>query len=226
VKIALVAYRVFGAIALLFLASSEAAAGREAQSCEYRSVVVDPTIADEAAGGREIAEPLRRAFLQIAAEALPGLGIRVVENPAEAFWTLTASGLVGPTSVGIFIELTGSIELQHHLYIADLADNGFSYRGEVGGNNYIGVFPDAPPERYRREVARAVNLLWGYESEQVAALCGMSAQLKDEGWMGIRELRLELIDELKRARAERARVGQDKHLELEVEETVPRRSTD
>jgi hypothetical protein len=50
--------------------------------------------------------------------------------------------------------------------------------------------------------------------------------LKDEGWMGIRELRLELIDELKRARAERARVGQGKHLELEVEETVPRRSTD
>jgi hypothetical protein len=149
-----------------------------------------------------------------------------VENPAEAFWTLTASGLVGPTSVGIFIELTGSIELQHHLYIADLADNGFSYRGEVGGNYYIGVFPDAPPERYRREVARAVDLLWGYESEQVAALCGMSAQLKDEGWMGIRELRLELIDELKRARAERARMGQGKHLELEVEETVPRRSTD
>jgi hypothetical protein len=223
VKIALVAYRVFGIIALLFLANGGVAADREAQSCEYRSVVVDPTIADEAAGGREIAEPLRRAFLQIAAEALPGLGIRVVENPAEAFWTLTASGLVGPTSVGIFIELTGSIELQHHLYIAD---NGFSYRGEVGGNYYIGVLPDSPPERYRREVARAAHLLWGYESEQVAALCGMSAQLKDEGWMGIRELRLELIDELKRARAERARVGQTKHLEVNVEGALPQGSAD
>jgi hypothetical protein len=226
VKIALAAYRIFGAIALQFLASSGAAAGREAQSCEYRSVVVDATIADGAAGGREIAEPLRRTFLQFAAEALPGLGIRVVENPEDAFWTLTASGLVGPTSVGIFIELTGSIELQHHLYIADLADNGFSYRGEVGGNHYIGVLPDTPPERYRREAARAVRLLWGYESEQVTALCGMSAQLRGEGWMGIRELRLELIDELKRARAERARVGPNKHLELDVEGAVPPGSAD
>jgi hypothetical protein len=226
VKIALAACRVFGAIALLFLASSGVAAGREAQSCEYRSVVVDAALADEAAGGREIAEPLRRAFLQFAADALPSLGIRVVENPEDAFWTLTASRLVGPTSVGIFIELTGSIELQHHLYIADLADNSFSYRGEVGGNHYIDILPDAQAGRYRREAARAVRLLWGYESEQVAALCGMSAQLKDEGWMGIRELRLELIDELKRARAERARVGQTKRLELNVEGALPQGSAD
>jgi hypothetical protein len=221
VKSALTASRAFGVVALLLLASSGAASGRETQSCEYRNVAVDPRIADEAAGGREIAEPLRRAFLQFAAEALPGLGIRVVENPEDAFWTLTASGLVGPTSVGIFIELTGSIELQHHLYIADLADNGFSYRGEVGGNHYIGVLPDTRPEHYQIEVARAVRLLWGFESEQVTALCGMSAQLRGEGWLGIRELRLELIDELKRARAERARVGQSKRLELEVENAGP-----
>jgi hypothetical protein len=82
------------------------------------------------------------------------------------------------------------------------------------------------PERYRREVARAVRLLWGYESEQVAALCGMSARLKDEGWMGIRELRLELIEELKRARAERARAGQAKRLELNVEDALPQGSAD
>jgi hypothetical protein len=120
----------------------------------------------------------------------------------------------------------GSIELQHHLYIADLADNGFSYRGEVGGNHYIGVLPDRRPEHYQIEVARAVHLLWGYESEQVAARCGMSAQLKDEGWMGIRELRLEFIGELKCARAERARVGQTKRLELEVEGALSQGSAD
>ena len=220
-KIGLGPYLACCAIPLLFFASGEAAAERGAHSCEYRSVIVDATIADETAGGREIAEPLRRAFLQIATEALPGLGIHVVENREDAFWTLTASGLVGPTSVGIFIELTGSIELQHHLYIADLDKNGFSVRAGVGGNHYIGVLPDTQPERYRRDVERAVRLLWGYESKQVAALCAMSAQLKDEGWMGIRELRVELINELKRVRGERARAERNKRLELDVEGPMP-----
>jgi hypothetical protein len=70
-------------------------------------------------------------------------------------------------------------------------------------------------------VERAVRLLWGYESKQVAALCGMSAQLKDEGWMGIRELRVELINELKRVRGERARAERNKRLELDVEGPMP-----
>jgi len=209
------------AIPLLLLTRSDAAAERGPQSCEYRNVFVDAAIADETASGRQITDPLRRAFLQFAAEALPGLGVRAVQSREDAFWTLTASGLVGPTSVGIFIELTGSLELQHHLYMADLADNGFSYRGEVGGNHYIGIRPDAGPDQYQRDVERAVRLLWGYESKQVAALCAMSAQLRDEGWMGIRELRLELIDELKRARAERARAGRNKQLELDVEDPRP-----
>jgi len=217
-KLAQATHRVWRAIPSLLLAVGAAAAELATQACEYRNVIVDVTIADEAAGGREISEPLRQAFLQYAAEALPALGIRVVENREDAYWALTASALVGPRSVGIFIELTGSLELQHHLYIADLDANGLLVQAEVGGNYYVDVLPNTQPERYRSEVERAVGLLWGSESTQVAALCEMSAQLREEGWMGIRELRSELIDELKRARSERARAAATKRLELDVDD--------
>ena len=208
-----------GALSLVWLAISAVSgpsAGEEAGACEYLGVYVDASIADEAAGGHQAVEPMRRAFLQMAAAALPRLGLRVVQRPEDAHWTLTASSLVGTTSVGIFIELTGSIELQHHLYIAELDRNGFPYRGEVGGNHYIEIIRYTEPERYASEVEWRVRLLWQLESEQVAALCEMSAKLREEGWIGIKELRIELIEEMKRARRERA--AQTKGLELDVED--------
>jgi hypothetical protein len=220
-KFAQAAHWVCAAISSLYLANADAWAETNSPACEYRNVSVDPAIADVSAGGREVAEPLRRTFLEMATEALPDLGLRVVRNPEEAFWTLTASSLVGPTSVGIFIELTGSIELQHHLYIVDLDPSGFPVRTEIGGNYYIDVVRNKRPEHYQGEVGRAVRLLWGSESKQVAALCGMSARLREEGWMGIRELRAELVRELKRARGERARAEQNKHLELNLEGALP-----
>jgi hypothetical protein len=202
-------------------AVSAAPADRGPEGCEYLNVYVDASIADATARGREIAEPMRRALLQMATDALHGQGLRVAQKPEDAYWILTASSLVGPTSVGVFIELTGSIELQHHLYIAELDRDGFPYRGEVGGNRYIDILPDTEPARYRSEVQRSVRLLWGLESEQVAALCAMSAKLREEGWVGIKELRIELIEEMKRARRERGSAAQTKTLELSVDEPLP-----
>jgi hypothetical protein len=187
-----------------------------AAACEYLTFYVDASIADEAAGGREIAEPMRQGFLRLATDALRGQGLRDVRRPEDAYWTLTASSLVGPTSVGIFIELTGSIELQHHLYIAELDREGFPYRGEVGGNHYMDILSYTEPERYRSEIDARVRMLWRLESEQVAALCAMSAKLREEGWIGIKELRIELIEEMNRAR--RARAAQTKSLDLSVED--------
>ncbi len=192
-----------------------------AAACEYLTFYVDASIADEAAGGREIAEPMRQGFLRLATDAFRRQGLRNVQGPEDAYWTLTASSLVGPTSVGIFIELTGSIELQYHLYIAELDRDGFPYRGEVGGNHYIDILPYTEAERYRSEVERWTRLLWQLESEQVAALCVMSAKLREEGWMGIKELRIELIEEMKRARRERARAARTKRLELNVKDPLP-----
>jgi hypothetical protein len=228
-KIAHGARSICGAFSLIFLAVSAvsaAPAGRGAEACEYLTVYADASIADEAAGGREIAEPMRRAFLQMAAVTFPAMGLRIVQSPKDAYWTLTASSLVGPTSVGIFVELTGSIELQHHFYIAELDSDGFPFRGEVGGNHYIDILPHTEPERYRSEVERGVRLLWRLESEQVAALCAMSAKLRMEGWIGIKELRVELIEEMKRVRHERARAArtkrlETKRLELDVEDPLP-----
>jgi hypothetical protein len=219
-RIARCADSLCGALTLLFLvapAVGAAPAGRGVNTCEYLAVYVDASIADPAARGREIAEPMRRALLEMAAAIFPELGLHRVDRSQEAYWTLTASSLVGPTSVGIFVELTGSIELQHHLYIAELGRDGFPYRGEVGGNLYFDILPATAPERYRSEVERGVRALWRLESEQVAALCAMSAKLKEEGWIGMKQLRAELIEEMKRlrgARAERAR-----QLELDVEDS-------
>jgi hypothetical protein len=223
-KIARGARSICGAFPLIFLAASAVSGTpvrRGAEACEYLTVYADASIADETAGGREIAEPMRRAFLQMATVTLPGLGLRIVQRPEDAYWTLTASSLVGPTSVGIFVELTGSIELQHHLYIAELDRDGFPYRGEVGGNHYIDILPHTEPERYRSEVERGVRLLWRLESEQVGALCAMSAKLRGEGWVGVEELQIELIEEMKRLRHERARAARTKRLELEVEDPLP-----
>ena len=216
------AFAILGALPLIFLAIravSGAPAGQGEEACEYLNVYTDASVADEAASGRKIAEPMRRAVLQQATATLPGLGLRAVETPSDAYWTLTASSLVGPTSVGIFVELTGSIELQHHLYIAELDRDGFPSRGEVGGNHYIDILPDTEPERYRREVERGLRMLWRLESEQVAALCAMSAKLKEEGWIDIKELRIELIEEVKRVRA--ARAARTRRLELNVEDPLP-----
>jgi hypothetical protein len=194
------------------------------EACEYLNVYVDASIADESARGREIAEPMRRALLQLATDALPRQGLRVVRNPEDAYWTLTASSLVGPTSVGIFIEFSGSIELQHHLFIAELDRDGFRYRGEVGSHYYVDILPNTAPTYYRSEVDSIVRLLWGLESEQVAALCSMSAKLREEGWVDLRELRIELIEEMKRARRVRESATRTQHLELEVD--APRPSGD
>lgn len=219
-RIARCAGSLCGAFLLLILAApavGAAAAGREAKTCEYRTIYVDASIADPAARGREIAEPMRRALLGMAAAISPELGLHRVDRNQEAYWTLTASRLVGSTSVGIFIELTGSIELQHHLYIAELDRDGFPYRGEVGGNLYFDILSSTTPERYRSEVESGMRALWRLESEQVAALCAMSAKLKEEGWIGMKELRVELIEEMKRVRG--ARAERTRRLELDVEDS-------
>lgn len=220
-KIARSAHWIRVALPLIVFASGsirEALADQGTEACEYLTVVVDPSIADEAAPGHEIAEPMRQKILEMAAEEFSALGLILVRDRKDAYWILTASRLVGPRSVGVFIELTGSIELQHHLYIAELDRDGFPYRGEAGGNHYVGILSNSAPEHYRSEVARAARLLWGLESEQVAALCAMSAKLKEEGWVGIKELRIELLEELKRVR--RARAERNLHLELEVEDAL------
>jgi len=210
------------AFSLILLAASAvrgASVEEGAAACEYLTFYVDASIADEAAGGREIAEPMRQGFLRLATDALRRQGLRNVQGPEDAYWTLTASSLVVPTSVGIFIELSGSIELQHHLYIAELDREGFPYRGEVGGNHYMDILSYTEPERYRSEIDARVRMLWRLESEQVAALCAMSAKLREEGWIGIKELRIELIEEMNRAR--RARAAQTKRLDLSVEDPPP-----
>ena len=158
----------------------------------------------------------------MAVAALPSLGLRIVRDRADAHWVLSASGLVGPSrTFGVFVELTAQLGLQRDLYVAELDDAGFPYRGEIGGNYYFEVDPEQRPETVRYDIYRGVKYLWDLESKQVSALCEMSTQLKKEGWGGMKELRIELAEEIKRVRAARARAHQDKRLQLEVEDPPP-----
>ena len=189
-------------------------------SCEYVNVFVDRSLGDPSANDWERVEPIRRGGLEMAAAVLPSLGLRIVRDRAEAHWVLSASGLVGPT-FGIFVELTAELELQRDLYVAELDDAGFPYRGTIGGNYYFEVDPEQGPETIRYDIYRGVKQLWDLEFEQISALCQMSTQLKEEGWDGMKELRIELAEEIKRVRAARARAHQEKRLQLEVEDPRP-----
>jgi hypothetical protein len=191
-------------------------------SCEYVNVFVDRSLADPTANDWERVESIRRSCLEMAVAALPSLGLRIVGDRAEAHWVLSASGLVGPSrTFGIFVELTAELELQRDLYVAELDDAGFPYRGEIGGNYHFEVDPEQGPETIRYDIYRGVKQLWDLEFEQISALCQMSTQLKEEGWDGMKELRIELAEEIKRVRAARARAHQEKRLQLEVEDPRP-----
>lgn len=191
-------------------------------SCEYVNVFAVRSSTEPATRQGEAAEAIRRRYLEAAVGVLPSFGLRVVPDREEAYWLLSASSLVGPGgSLGVFLELTAGIELQRHLYVAELDDPEFPYRGEIGGNYYFEIHPERDPQQIWREVFTGVSRLWALEFEQVSALCAISAQLKEEGWQGLKELRVELAEEIKRVRRERA-AGQQRVLELEVEDpTVP-----
>jgi hypothetical protein len=191
---------------------------QSADSCEYRNVFVefdnplrvnDPRV-----------EPLRLAILSRAAKVLPELGLRIVGNPAEAYWRLFADGWMddGHNPL-VHLGMRGELKLGRHLFVVSMADETFPYRGGVGGSYNFVTASLSDPRLLGSQVETGMRWIWGLNSEQILALCEIRSKLIEEGWTAVDELRNELIKEMEQVRRARARASAQKNLELEVDES-------
>ena len=190
---------------------------RPMDSCEYRNVFVDP---EDPLRGIGRAEVFRRVALRRAAEILPRFGLWIVKDRSDAYWRLFAEGRVNlEGNVTVRIGLSPELKLGREMFVVDMGDDEFPYRGDIGGSYKRAYAGELDPGVVRAMADKDMKWIWGRESEQITALCQARITLVEEGWAEIEELRTTMAEEMKRIRRERAREQQQKHLRLEVEET-------
>jgi len=196
---------------------AENANSHPSDSCEYRDVFVvfeDPFRSTDPA-----VEPLRGEILTRAAEVLPGLGLRAASDPAESYWHLFADAWIDPQGIPlVHLGLRGELKLSRHLFVVMMADEAFPYRGGVGGSYNFVTASLSDSKLLDSQVETGMRWIWELDSEQINALCAIRAELIDEGWEAIEELRAELIEEMQQVRRARARANQGKSLQIDVEE--------
>jgi hypothetical protein len=185
-------------------------------TCEYRNVFVefdDPSRLNDSR-----VEPLRLAILSRAVEVFPELGLAAVADPSDAYWRLFADAWMDrQDNPLVHLGMRGELKLGRHLFVVAMADESFPFRGGAGGSYNFVKASLADPQLLDSQVATGMQWIHALDSEQIDALCAMRAELIDEGWTEIEELRDQLIEEMEQVRRARARAGQQKNLELEVE---------
>jgi len=187
-------------------------------SCEYRNVVV--LFEDPHSSGDPRVEPLRRAILSRAAEALPRVGLRAVPDPSEGYWRLFADAWVDDQGNPlVHLGLRGELKLGRHLFVVTLADERFPYRGGLGGSYNFVTASLSDTRLLDAQVETGMKWIAGLDSEQLDALCAIRSELLDEGWVAVEELRDQLIEEMQQVRRERVRASQRKTLEIEIQES-------
>jgi hypothetical protein len=189
-------------------------------ACEYRKVFVE--FINPSRVGNARVEPLRLAILNRAVEAFPKLGYQAVSDPSEAYWRLFADAWTDRQGNPlVHLGMRGELKLGRHLFVVAMADESFPFRGGAGGGyNFVNASL-ADPQLLDSDVEAGINWILALDSEQLAALCLVRSELIDEGWDSVEELRNELIREMEQVRQARARAGQQKNLELEVEGIEP-----
>jgi hypothetical protein len=186
-------------------------------SCEYRNVFV--VFEEPLQSSDPRVEPLRRAILSRAAEVLPSLGLRAVSDPSEGYWRLFADAWMGDQGNPlVHLGLRGELKLHQHLFVVMMADEGFPYRGGIGGSYNFATASLRDTGMLDSQVETGMRWIWDLDSEQIDALCVIRSELIDEGWVAVEELREQLIEEMERVRRARARTSQRKILEIELEE--------
>jgi hypothetical protein len=186
-------------------------------SCEYRNVFV--VFEEPLRSSDPRVEPLRRAILSHAAAVLPSLGLRAVSDPSEGYWRLFADAWIGRQGNPlVHLGLRGELKLGQHLFVVMMADEGFPYRGGVGGSYNFATASLRDIGMLDSQVETGMMWIWDLDSEQIDALCAIRSELIDEGWVAVEELREQLIEEMERVRRARARTSQRKILEIELEE--------
>jgi hypothetical protein len=190
----------------------------EAEPCEYLNIYVDPKSYVLQGKQMERVEPLRTKFLQHCAAAASDLGLQIVSDPSQAYFRLrTGASMDSNNNVEMGVMLDPYLKLQHHIFVVMLDDPDFPYRGSIG-TEFDWEFHGSYNRKYFKSWAdKSMKYIWARDAEQVRALCEAKARLLAEGWRAIEELRNELVNEMKRSRAERARETQRKVLEIEPE---------
>ena len=171
------------------------------EGCRYANVFVET----EAVLVDEESRPMHSAILAAAVHELPGTGFRKVEDPLEASFHFGVGVVMTPGNRALAsINLKPELEFMNHIFLAQLDDNAFPYRGDAGGSRGIELAVPLNLERERGRIRNAVRSMWDIEAEQILALCEMEATLRSEGWADIEELRKQLVHEMKQIRRQRA----------------------
>lgn len=181
----------------------------ETESCEYTRVFID-TNAFKMDGAEERA---RRAVLEIAREI--DFGWEIVPDRTSAYWVLTAYSVLNGDAFSIGLSLVAGIRLHNHVFIAQLQNDNFPDPGLRRNHSFV-LSTKADPATLRPTIASAKAWLWDSQSAVLDRLCELGDELREEGWTGLAELRMELVEEMQRARRRREQEYQ-KRLEIRIE---------
>jgi hypothetical protein len=187
-------------------------------TCKYLNVFVDPENIYHGNVDRR-PEEIRQEVLLRAAQLLPEHGFSIVQNRSDAYWSLYVQGYHNVQGVvSIRIALQAELKLGRELFVILIDNDEFPYRGSLGGGYQLEFLGPLDRASVQTQTAHAVKSILARESKQIPALCEARSQLAEEGWSEIEELRLQLVDEMKRVRSERAQTHQQKVLLIGVEE--------
>jgi hypothetical protein len=186
--------------------------------CEYLNTYVDPESYVLQGKRTELVESLRMEFLDHCATAASDVGLKIVSDPSNAYFRLRAGASIDTSNnVEMGVMLDAYLKFQHHMFVVMLNDTDFPYRGSIG-TEFTWEFRRSYSRRLFKSWAdKSLSFIWNRDSEQILAMCEAREILEAEGWAAVEELRDELVIEMKRVRAERARETQRKQLELETE---------
>jgi hypothetical protein len=185
--------------------------GTDADACEYDRVFIDTSNYDERGGAIERA---RRKLLQ--STRVVDTGWEIVSDRGSAYWVITATAMSMEDTYSLALVLSSEIRLKNDIFLALENDNEFPYRGRLGLSYEYTMSSKTDPEALRPYVVRDTIRSWESHSELVDALCKFGGELREEGWTGIAELRLELVEEMQRVRRDREEEYQ-KRLEPRIE---------
>ncbi len=205
---------IFACCVLLGVTGDEIAAAESPapNSCEYTRMFIDT----ESVKGDSAEEEVRISLLEIARLAYAESGWQVVSDRASAYWVMTATGQSGLGVFPFVFQLQPELLLQNDMFIAQLGDEELPERGRSGSSYNLVLSPDVDRDTLRTDVVEAADWMWEVASPLVGALCAVRDDLREEGWAGIAELRLELVEEMQRARLQREQEWR-KTLELRIE---------
>jgi hypothetical protein len=193
------------------------AAAPPPDSCPYRYVFVDPENISTTFLLPRKAESLRQFTVVAVIDVFSELGLWMVTDPGDAYWTLESSAMRGPPGFSaVSVGLDNHVQLARHIQLFLIDDAEFPYRGSLGFGAHFTIPGRVQLPVFRQQVQEMIAALWKRESVQVDAACSARARTLQEGWASIEQLRQRMVEEMSRVRRRRATDPQGRQLELDA----------